>query len=190
MFFPLVILAWWHQSSLLNVLKKLFFLNALVGIVVLSLLFQHAYDMAFLLFLRSNLILAFVLLLFCDKDAFSIAIAMNHLKVPQKLSTMIFFTTKSIFLIRYEFDRFKQTLNARGFTPKTNFLSYQTLGGFVGILIIKAIERASFLQKAMALRGFCGNVYTLEEHLSWHLRDYVLLGVTIISCLWRQGVLV
>ena len=114
---------------------------------------------------------------------------MHRLKFPAKLTTMIFFTAKSIFLIKHEFDRFKHTLHVRGFEPKTNLLSYQTVAGFVGILVIKAIERAAFLQKAMQLRGFCGQVYSLETTPPFGTYDLILSLITLISLLWHQGAL-
>ncbi len=63
------------------------------------------------------------------------------------------------------------------------------MAGFVGILFIKALERSVWLQKAMHLRGFCGEVYTLEAYQDFSIYDRLLAFITILSLLWRQGAL-
>ncbi|MBP1680229.1 MAG: ABC-type cobalt transport system, permease component CbiQ [Proteobacteria bacterium] len=190
MLLPLLLLGWFQKESLLSIFKRLFFLNTLIAIVVLSMLWQKNYDLALLVFLRSNFILMFILMLFQGKDEFAIAIAMHRLRLPHKLTSIFFFTAKSIFLIKREFSLFKNTLHVRGFTPKTNILTYKTMAGFVGILFIKALERSVLLQKAMQLRGYCGEVYTLEEHQAFTKQDTLLALITILSLLWRQGALI
>lgn len=190
MILPPLLFAWLHRYALQRILKKLLWLNTLIVIVVITLFIQDAYALAELIFLRSNLIIFFSLLLFHDKDEFSIAIGMHQLKLPRKLTTMLFFTAKSIFLLKHEFEHFRKTLYVRGFQAKTNFLSYKTLAGFIGILVIKAIERASSLQKAMLLRQFNGNVYTLGKETLWGRMDVLFLVLTCLSLLWRQGVLI
>jgi cobalt/nickel transport system permease protein len=187
---PLLLLGWLHKASLFLILKRLFFLNTLIGIVVASMLWQENYELALLVFLRSNFILLFVLMIFQGKDEFSIAIAMQRLHLPHKLTSIFFFTAKSIFLIKREFTLFKNTLHVRGFIPKTNLLTYKTMAGFVGILFIKALERSLWLQKAMHLRGFCGEVYTLEAHQDFSAYDTLLAFITILSLVWRQGALI
>ena len=186
---PLLFLGWLHKKSLWTLFKRLFFLNALIAIVVFSMVWQKNYDLALLVLLRSNFILLFVLMVFQGKDEFAIAIAMQKLHLPHQLTSIFFFTAKSIFLIKREFSLFKNTLHVRGFTPKTNLLTYKTMAGFVGILVIKALERSLWLQKAMKLRGFCGEVYTLAEHKSFNTYDLVLIFLTILALLWRQGAL-
>ncbi len=190
MFFPLLFGIWLSRYALKPILKKLFFLNTLIAIIVITLLLQHEYTMALLMLVRSNLILLFGLLLFHDKDEFSIAIGMQQLGLPSKLTSMLFFTAKSIFLLKREFEYFRKTLYVRGFIAKTNLLSYKTLAGFIGILVIKAIARASYLQKAMLLRRFSGNVNTLAHRIPFSRWDVFLFIFTCLSLLWRQGVVI
>jgi len=175
MLLPLLLLGWLHRALLWSIFKRLFWLNTLIAIVAASMLWQENYELALLVFLRSNFILLFVLMIFQGKDEFSIAIAMQRLHLPHKLTSIFFFTAKSIFLIKREFTLFKNTLHVRGFMPKTNLLTYKTMAGFVGILFIKALERSLWLQKAMHLRGFCGEVYTLEAHQDFSVYDTLLV---------------
>lgn len=189
MLLPPFALAFFHRHALKSILKKLLFLNVLIVLIVVTLVWQHQYAMACLIFVRSNLILLFGLLLFYDKDEFSIAIGVHQLRLPSKLSSMLFFTAKSIFLLKHEFEVFKKTLHIRGFQAKTNLFSYKTLAGLIGILVIKAIERASYLQKAMLLRHFSGTIYTLKSHPLFGMMDFFWILFTCLSLLWRQGVL-
>ncbi len=186
---PLIFLVVIYRTYLFSVFKKLLLLNALVLLVVITLVLQHEYAIASLIFLRSNLILLFGLLLFCDKDEFSIALGMHELKMPKRFVSIVFFTTKSIFLLKREWVQFKKTLLARGFQFKTNALSYHVLAGGVGILVIKAIQRASALQKAMIIRHFNGTIYTLNPSHRLSVLDSVLWILVAFSILIKQGVI-
>jgi cobalt/nickel transport system permease protein len=181
LFLPLVFLACIKFHFLKNALKKLLVLNLFVIIVVLSLVLMRNYEGALLIFVRSNLILFFVLLLFCEKNEFDIALAFKSLKCPVKLASIIFFTAKTIFLIRREFYLFRRTLYIRGFTPKTDMLSYRTIAGFVGVLFIKTWERADALKNSMFLRGFSGEVYTLSKRQTLNYYDLALILTVFIS---------
>lgn len=177
LFLPPLFLACIKFDFVEDALKKLLFLNLFVAIVVVSLLIAGDYERALLIFARSNLILFFVLLLFCGKSEFDIAMAMRDIKCPPKFVSIVFFTAKSIFLLRREFYLFRRALHVRGFTPKTNFLSYKTLAGFVGVLFIRTWERSDALKNSMFLRGFEGEIYTLSTRKVFGYYDLALILV-------------
>ncbi|MDR1977021.1 MAG: energy-coupling factor transporter transmembrane protein EcfT [Campylobacteraceae bacterium] len=190
MFLPILFLIFMNYRALKAALWRLLFLNIFVAIVVATLLLQGDYDTALLIFLRSNLILLMMLLLFYQKNEFDIALALHRLRAPHKLSSIVFFTAKSIFLIKREFALFKKALYIRGFKPKTDLLSYKITAGFVGTLIIRAYERAKGLQKSMMIRGFKGEVYTLSAHEVMSRYDIALCFITAISLVARFGAIV
>ena len=190
MLFPLIFMMMIARSHWVILLKRLFWLNTLILLVVLTLFIQNNVSLALLIFIRSNLILAFILLLFYDKDEFAISLGMRQLRFPHKLTALFFFTAKSIFLIKREFELFKNTLHVRGFSPKTDLLTYKTMAGFVGILLIKALERSTQLQKAMHLRGFKGEVYTLNSHVTLSGYDILLCAITLLALTLRIGILI
>ena len=185
----LFFLAWLKRRFLLIIFKRLVMLNTLIVFIALTLYWQHQEHLAGLMLLRSNLMLLCILLLFHGCNEFTIAIAMQRLALPHKITTLFFFTSKSIFLIRHELVLFKNTLRIRGFTPKTDLLSYKTLAGFIGTLVIKALERSVALQKAMLLRGFQGEIYTLSRRQSLSSNDAIATLLTLISLFWHQGYL-
>ncbi|MDR1461033.1 MAG: energy-coupling factor transporter transmembrane protein EcfT [Campylobacteraceae bacterium] len=188
MFLPVLFLIFVDFCALKEAFQKLLFLNIFVIIIVISLLMQGDFKSALLIFVRSNLILLATLLLFYQKNEFDIALALQRLRFSHKLVSIVFFTARSIFLIKREFTLFKKTLYIRGFKPKTDFLSYKIMAGFVGILIIKAYERAKYLQKSMFLRGFKGEIYALSKRQVFSRCDIVLCLITLISLTCRWGV--
>ena len=64
------------------------------------------------------------------------------------------------------------------------------MAGFVGILLIKALERSTQLQKAMHLRGFKGEVYTLNSHVTLSGYDILLCAITLLALTLRIGMLI
>lgn len=189
MLLPLLYSGLFVKDSWPKILKRLIWLNSFIALIAITLIWQDQTSVALLLFLRSNLILLFVLILFYDKDEFSIAMSMHQLGFPHKLTTIVFFTAKFIFLIKHEFVHFRKTLHVRGFIPKTNLLSYQTMAGFVGILVIKALKRSQELQKALYLRGFKREIYSLTSYASLTLLDIVTIFLTLLAFIWKQGAL-
>lgn len=190
MLLPVLFMTIIARHHWLLLLKRLFWLNTLIVLIAFTVLLQGNEALALLIFIRSNLILAFILLLFYDKDEFAISLGMQQLKISPKLTALFFFTAKSIFLIRREFELFRNTLHVRGFSPKTDLLTYKTMAGFVGILFIKALERATHLQKAMQLRGFKGEVYSLNTHVLFSRYDIFLCALTLLALTLRIGMFI
>lgn len=189
-FLPILFSVTIYKEKILQVFKKLLWLNLFVFVVVLTMLFQNEYSLAILITLRSNLILLFMLLLFCDKDEFAIAMAIQNLYLPKRLVTLFFFTTKSIFLIKRELELLQKTLLVRGFSPKTDRFTYESIAGVVALLYIKACECSMTLQKAMLVRGFKGEIYTLRPNIGLNRYDVLLFALTIISLFVHFGELI
>ena len=187
MVLPLMWLGVYQRHALGRVLKTLVLVNVLVAVLVIALVLQGAHDMALLVAVRSNCMVAFVLLCFDQKDANALACGMQQLRLPDVLVSMVFFTAKFIELLRRECVQFKNTAKVRGFVPKTTLLTYRTVAGFVGMLIIKAFERARQLQYTMKVRQFQGRIYTLEATPCPRLGEWGLLGVSGISLVLYAG---
>ncbi|MDR3347281.1 MAG: energy-coupling factor transporter transmembrane protein EcfT [Helicobacteraceae bacterium] len=178
--FPIALILLFYRS-LFSALKKLLALNIFIVLVVVSLLLNNDPNTALLIFLRSNLVLLSVLLLFANDSALSIAMAFSKLYMPPKLTAVIFFSAKMIELIRLEFARFRKTLRLRGFRLATNLLSYKLIAGFVGLLFIKAFERAAALQKTMLLRSFDGKIRSIEEKQRMSVKEIALIAASVAA---------
>lgn len=52
----------------------------------------------------------------------------------------------------------------RGFNPTTSMHTYRTYASMVGMVLVRAWERARRVRDAMICRGFRGRVYTLATY--------------------------
>lgn len=186
---PIFLMILWYKGQWKDFLKKLLFLNLFIALVVLSLLISNEKEHALLIFLRSNAIIAMALFLFHEKDAFAIAFGIQQLHAPKKLTSLFFFTAKFILLIKEEFNAFRQTLKTRGFKATTSIFTYQTYANFVGMLIIKALRRAQKLEHAMRLRGFNGELYTVNGTKAISKQEILFMVVIGVSIFFHLGAL-
>lgn len=179
-FLPLLFLAFTQEYQFKKLLKHLAILNLFILVVVASVLIEKQLQQALLILIRSNAILLMALLLFSQKDIFFIAYGVNTLKLPHKLSSILFFVGKFVFIIKNELAITKKVMKSRNFQKKTDLFTYFTYANAIGMLIIKCFERADKLRKAMELRNFQGEIYQLREEPVTKI-DIVFLFLVILS---------
>lgn len=163
MFLPVAFVILLRYKIFVHVLKKLVLLNIFIIIVCLSAFWQNQYELALLIFLRSNALLIFMLLLFWDKSLFDIALGLQKLKAPDKVVALFFFVAKFIYIIKEELVRIQKVMKSRGFESKSDVFTYKSYANVIGILIIKCFWRAEKLKNIMQLRGFDGVVYQSQS---------------------------
>ncbi|MDR2152659.1 MAG: energy-coupling factor transporter transmembrane protein EcfT [Helicobacteraceae bacterium] len=151
------------RSDLLITLKRLIALNIFILVLAASLALEGQNDLALLVFARSNLILFVSLALFARADSLSVAAGFSRLRAPKKLVAALFFSAKIAHLLKAEFKRFKRALYLRGYKLKANMTSYRLIASFTGLLLIRCFDRAEALKKTMILRGFNGEIPTLNK---------------------------
>ena len=61
-----------------------------------------------------------------------------------------------------EYDRLIRAAKIRGFRPGTNIHTYKTYAYLIGMLFVRASDRANRVHQAMKCRGFNGRFYTLH----------------------------
>jgi len=66
-------------------------------IVILSILFVQDYDLALLVFLRSNAILILMLCLFGGRDFFEVSLGLQELRLPRFFVSLVFLV-QSLFI--------------------------------------------------------------------------------------------
>lgn len=170
-----------YRKQILAISKKLFALNIFIAVIIISLLLAGDTHLALLTFVRSNLIIITTLLLFAKADQFSLLSELNRYHIPAKITAIIFFAAKLIYLIGLELVSFKKTLHIRHFSLRANLQSYTIIANFLGLLIIAAFERAEALQKTMILRGFNGKIYSFDELHTIRAIDYIYLLLATIA---------
>ncbi len=119
--------------------------------------------------------------------------ALHRLGLPEKLVHLLLMTYRYIFVIEQEYQRIFRAAKIRGFQPRTNLHTYKTYAYMIGMIFIRASERARRVQQAMLCRGFQGKFYCFYEFDAGH-QDYFFAGFTGIMAVgmiileWR-GVL-
>ena len=88
---------------------------------------------------------------------------LSKFKLPQKFIFLLMITYRYIFVIAQEYQKIIRSIKIRGFKPKTNLHTYKTFAYVIGMLLIKASERADRVYNAMRCRGFKGKYYSLSS---------------------------
>jgi cobalt/nickel transport system permease protein len=113
--------------------------------------------------LKSNAILLAFMALVATMPLSTVGHALNRLRVPDKIVHLLLMTYRYIFVIEQEYHRLMRAARVRGFQPMTNLHTYRTYAYVVGMLFVRAGERAERVQQAMLCRGFKRKFYCLQE---------------------------
>lgn len=89
--------------------------------------------------------------------------ALNRLHLPDKLVFLLLMAYRYIFVIAQEYQRLYRAALIRGFRPKTNLHTYKTFAYLIGMLFVRATDRAERVFRAMRCRGFNGTFRVLRQ---------------------------
>ncbi|MBI9084584.1 MAG: cobalt ECF transporter T component CbiQ [Desulfobacterales bacterium] len=89
--------------------------------------------------------------------------ALNRLHLPDKLVFLLLMAYRYIFVIAQEYQRLYRAALIRGFRPKTNLHTYKTYAYLIGMLFVRAADRAERVFRAMRCRGFNGSFHALRQ---------------------------
>lgn len=173
---PIFFLIYLFKDELKKVLKKLLFLNIFIVVLALVLVFQKEYFEALNIFLRSNLIIFFNLLIFSSSKGYDIVRGFYILRFPDAFVSIIYFTIKMIDNLTNDFKNIRNTLKTRGFKAKTTMFTYETFGNILGLLFVNSIRKSQSLKDSFTARGFQGKIY-LNDEVKISSNDYTLLGL-------------
>ena len=127
--------------------------------------------------LKSNAILLVFMALIATSSVAALGAALSRLHVPQKLIQLLLLNYRYIFVMEEEYRRLVRSTAVRGFQPSTGLHTYKTFAYLVGMLFVRASERAERVHMAMLCRGFNGKFHPLYE-FSWSRRDMIWLFLT------------
>lgn len=171
---PIIFMIFCEYKNLLKILKKLFFLNFFIIMIFVVLLIQTKFEEALNIYIRTNMIVFFNLLLFSKSSGYDIVRALNELRFPKQVVSSVYFTLKMIQILSDEFKKIKSTLRARGFKANSSMFTYETYGNLFGHIFVKSIKKSMALQDSFKLRGFHGKIYLINNSkLSYY--DVILL---------------
>ncbi|MDY6906425.1 MAG: cobalt ECF transporter T component CbiQ [Thermodesulfobacteriota bacterium] len=156
-----------------------------IGVVTIS---RPGVLFAALLTLKSNAILLSLIALIATMPFVTLGQAMSRLYLPDKLVNLFLLTYRYIFVIEQEYKRIMRAVKIRGFVPRTSFHTYKTYAYVVGMLFVRASERADRVFAAMRCRGFKGRFYSLAgfrlTRASWlfaGLMTFIVLAIGILE---------
>lgn len=113
--------------------------------------------------LKSNAILLVFVALIATSSIASLGAALGRLGVPEKMVHLLLLNYRYIFVMEKEYRRLVRSVTVRGFQPSTRVHTYKTYAYLVGMLFVRAAERAERVYMAMLCRGFNGKFYSLHE---------------------------
>jgi cobalt/nickel transport system permease protein len=124
---------------------------------------REGVELAARISLKSNaIVLAFVALVATMPFA-AVGHALHRLRVPDKIVHLMLMTYRYLFVLEQEYQRLVRAAAVRGFRPGTNLHTYRTYAYLIGMLFVKAVDRAERVRWAMLCRGFQRRFYSLQE---------------------------
>lgn len=82
--------------------------------------------------------------------------ALHALRVPEALVRILVLALRYLDLIRAEAARLTDAMRLRGFRAGLNRHTWRSYGNLIGMLLLRALDRAGRVDEAMRLRGFGG----------------------------------
>lgn len=113
--------------------------------------------------LKSNAIVLAFMALVATMPFATAGHALHRLRVPDKIVHLLLMTYRYIFVLEQEYLRLVRAASIRGFRPGTNLHTYRTYAYLVGMLFVRAVDRAERVRWAMLCRGFKRKFYSLQE---------------------------
>jgi cobalt/nickel transport system permease protein len=130
--------------------------------------------------LKSNAILLAFIALVATSSVATLGAALGRLGVPEKIVYLLLLNYRYIFVMEEEYHRLVRSATVRGFQPSTTLHTYRTFAYLVGMLFVRASERAERVYMAMLCRGFSGKFHSLQT-FSFSGRDWIwLFSMTVM----------
>ncbi len=155
--------------------------------IFVVLLLQNQVEDAINIYIRTNMIILFNLLLFSKSNGYDIVRAMNELRFPKKIVSSTYFTLKMIQYLMEEIKRIRETLKVRGFKASSNIFSYETFGNIFGHIFITSIKKANQLEDSFKLRGFHGRIYLISNS---NISIYDVILIFLVCMIFVKKVVV
>ncbi len=137
---------------------------------------------------KGNAILLGLVALLGSLDITTVGHAMNHLRVPDKLTHLLLFTVRYLDVLRHEYGRLSAAMRLRGFHPRADRHTWRTFGHLIGMLLVRSLDRSERVVAAMKCRGFHGHFYLLDHfHFSWRDLPFALAAAAaLVTLAWLE----
>ncbi|MBD3419479.1 MAG: cobalt ECF transporter T component CbiQ [Chitinivibrionales bacterium] len=125
-----------------------------------------------------TIVLLLVVLLTTTRFA-SVIAALQRLHVPGKLTLLIAYTYRFIFVLIDDLGNLMRAARLRGYRLQSTIMHFKTSTHLLVALLVKGYDQSERVQAAMTLRGFRGIAQTLEQQHS-SLPDIFLTGAAFL----------
>jgi cobalt/nickel transport system permease protein len=108
---------------------------------------------------------------------------LQQLGVPKVVCQMALMAHRYIFVFLHEAKRMSTGMRVRGFQKRTDMETMRVLGNFVGMLLVRSIDRTERVYQAMLARGYNGtfpSCYTFQAQCTDWLLGLVWLGIALL----------
>ncbi len=172
----------------LLLLKRIALVNIFTLFLWISLPFTYSGDsfssvqITTLITFKTNAILFCFLALIATSRPVDLGHALEKLGLPTKLTFLLLFSYRQLFIIQQEYQRLQQAAKLRGFIPANNLHTYHTYSHLFGMTLVKSWNRADRVHQAMILRGFNGKLIPLRQQVPCAV-DYLFLSVLLLTAL-------
>jgi len=129
--------------------------------------------------IKSNAIILAVIALLATCTVFTLVHALRHLRVPDKLVHLFFFTFRYLQVIHGEYLRLRAAMRVRCFRPRTDMHTYRSLAYLAGMLIVRSFDRSERVFQAMLCRGYDGRFWILD-HFDMRGPDRAFMAVMTV----------
>lgn len=133
--------------------------------------------------LKTNAIVLAIIPLVATSTIADIGSALDKLRFPKKISFLLLYSYRYIFVIHQEYTRLLRAAQMRSFSPGTNMHTYKTFAHLFGMTLVKSYNRAQRVHQAMILRGFNGRLVSLYRHRFGKADVIFLLTMAVVTLL-------
>lgn len=117
-----------------------------------------------------------LMLLLGDIEPARLGAALRALHVPERLVRLFVMTVRYADLIREEAARLHEAMRARAFRARSSRHTWRSYGNLVGMLLVRALERARRVEEAMLCRGL-SRQFPYRAAPAPSLRDWAGFGL-------------
>ena len=111
-------------------------------------------------------------------EAMRLGAALHSLRVPEPIVRLFVLTVRYLAVIGGEARRLQEAMRARAFRPGSNRHTWRSYGNLVGMLLVRALDRAQRVEEAMLCRGFSGRFPWQEPpRFAWSEKGFMALAV-------------
>lgn len=174
-------------------LRRLLPLNAMLAVACAGLFLTEpapgATDpavRAMALVLKANTLLLALTALVGTLEPAALGDALERLRVPRAFTRLLLLTVRYVEVLRREMGRMRQAMRVRGFRPALDRRTLQCLGHLVGMLLVRAFDRADRVAMAMRCRGYAGHFPARPPRplRVSEILDFVCANVLLAALAW------